>query len=158
MRIDWTSRIFSPYFNFYVGGEEMGKMDKNAFATNSEVEWNGDRYEFERKSYFASVYTLQDGGRNELLTLDFQFLYRKGTIRYKQKTFTWRMSNIMGSKWILESDNETVAEGKSNFTSGAIEFYKSEHLPIFLVFTAFLSYYYYTVTVFILIVFILFFI
>jgi hypothetical protein len=154
MRIDWTSKFFSPYFTFYVAGQEMGKMDKNAFSTISEVHWNGDRYEFERASYFDSTYTLRDGDRNKLLTIKFQFLYRSATIHYNDRTFVWKMVNLFGSKWVLQSDNVTAAEGNSNFSSGAINFFKSEQLPIFLIFSAFLSYYYYitTATVFIFVV------
>ena len=147
MKMDWTSKIFSPYFNFYVDGEKMGKMEKNAFATHSVVEWNGDRYEFERESYISSVYTLRDGDRHQLLTVDFDFLYRRATVRYAEEQLTWRLSNFYGSKWVMESDHEAIAEGHSHFTNGTIDIHTNKKLPIFLIFPAFLGYYYYTISI-----------
>lgn len=148
MRVDWTSKFLSNYYTFYVAGQRMGRMDKNAFSTVSEVEWNGDRYEFKRDSIFQSSQTLYDGDKNPLLHIDFQFLNSKATIRYGERIFTWKFTNIFGSKWVLESNGELIAHGKSNMTSGQIEFLKSQQLPVFLIFSAFQSFYIHSVTVF----------
>lgn len=147
MKIDWTSKLLSNYYTFFVNGQRMGRMDKNAFSTTSEVEWNGDRYQFTKRSVLSTTQHLLDADDNELLQMDYQFLNSKATIRYGDRIFTWKFTNIFGSRWILETNGILVAEGNSNVTSGRIDFQKEGQFPVFLIFSAFQSFYSYSVTI-----------
>jgi hypothetical protein len=110
----WTKDAFSLKYSIFKDGKLVGNVADKTTRRSVKAALFGERYIFENEG-FLNPHTniIHINSKTEIGRIDFEFIRPRATINVSGKTYSWKFTNFLNTRWVLaDHKDQPIVSGK----------------------------------------------